>query len=153
MRNTILVATGTVLILGLAAVAWMRLGASERPESDRAEAESGAERRPGARALEINDGDMESLKSGVVLVDFWATWCPPCRAQGPIVDALAGRFSGRAVVAKANVDEAKATAGSYGIRSIPTLILFRDGREVERFVGLQTEAKLAAAIEKELAGG
>jgi thioredoxin 1 len=85
--------------------------------------------------------------SGLVLVDFWAPWCPPCRQQGPIVDRLADQVKGAAKIAKLNVDDAKEVAQRFNISGIPTLILFKGGKEVKRFVGL-TEAKdLVAAIE------
>lgn len=96
---------------------------------------------------ELTDANFqESVKSGVLLVDFWAPWCPPCRTQGPVVEKLAGAFSGAATVAKLNVDENPVAAGQYGIANIPTLIVLKDGREVKRLVGLQQESDLVAAL-------
>ena len=92
----------------------------------------------------------EQIKSGVTLVDFWAPWCGPCRMQTPILEQLAPRVAGKAVIAKLNVDEAPETAAQYGIRSIPTLILFKDGRVVQQFVGVQQATKLEAAIQSAL---
>lgn len=85
---------------------------------------------------------------GVTLVDFNAPWCAPCRAQKPIVDQLAGEYRGRAQVLTLDVDEHRQMAMRLSITSIPTLILFKNGREMQRFVGLQPAEILSAAIEK-----
>ncbi|MFA6447872.1 MAG: thioredoxin [bacterium] len=89
----------------------------------------------------------EEIKTGVSLVDFWAAWCGPCRSQGPIVDKIAGAYSGKAKIGKMNVDENQATPGKFGISGIPTLIIFKDGREANRFVGLQQERTITAALD------
>ncbi len=81
----------------------------------------------------------EVLKSEVpVLVDFWATWCGPCQMQGPVVEQAAEELAGQAKIGKLNVDEAGNIAQQYGVMSIPTLIVFRNGEEAERVVGFQT---------------
>jgi thioredoxin 1 len=101
--------------------------------------------------VELTDANFAQMTaSGVVLVDFWAAWCPACTLQGPAVDSLASRFAGRALVGKLNTDANRATAAKFGISGIPTLIIFRDGRKVKRLVGLQSEASLSAALEKAL---
>jgi len=107
----------------------------------------------GADLLVVGDGDFkkEVLESGTpVLVDFWATWCAPCRAIAPFVEELATQYKGRVKVAKLNVDDNQETAQQYGIRSIPTLLVFKGGRVVEQIVGAVTKAKLEAAITKAL---
>ncbi len=81
-----------------------------------------------------------------VLVDFWAPWCGPCRMVGPVVDKLAHDFAGRLVVAKLNVDEVPEIAARYGVQSIPTLILFKDGKAVAKTVGFQGEPALRAFV-------
>lgn len=92
----------------------------------------------------------DTIQSGVVLVDFWAPWCSPCVQQGPILEEVASAVAGKATVAKVNVDESQAVAGEFGVQSIPTLILFKDGAEADRFVGLQEKSVLVSAIEKQL---
>ena len=83
-----------------------------------------------------------------VLVDFWAEWCAPCRMIAPTVDAIAEQFSETATVVKLNVDDNTATAQRYGIKGIPTLILFSEGKEVERVVGATGKDSIARMIEK-----
>ncbi|MDX2149034.1 MAG: thioredoxin [Planctomycetota bacterium] len=83
-----------------------------------------------------------------VLVDFWAEWCGPCRVVGPTVDAVAKEFQGRAVVAKLNVDDAQDVASEMGITAIPTMIIFKNGKAVDRFQGIQTRDTLAKRLEK-----
>ncbi|MDY6822702.1 MAG: thioredoxin [Thermodesulfobacteriota bacterium] len=89
-----------------------------------------------------------AINNGVTLVDFNASWCAPCRAQGPIIQRLADEFVGKAVIAETDVDENRESATAYKIQSIPTLVLFKDGSEVERFVGLQSQETLSNMIEK-----
>ena len=87
---------------------------------------------------------------GLVLVDFWAEWCPPCRMIAPAIDALATTYAGRAKVGKLNVDENPGVAGAFGVRSIPTLLVFRDGQVVEKQVGAVPPARLAALLDGHL---
>jgi len=93
---------------------------------------------------EVNDANFETevLKSPQpVLVDFWAVWCSPCRALEPIVESIAEKYQGKAKVVKFNVDENTVRHVSFGIKAIPTLIVFRDGKEAERVVGVPSNAK------------
>jgi thioredoxin 1 len=88
-----------------------------------------------------------TVKHGTLLVDFWAPWCGPCRMQLPILEEVASQTAGRATIAKVNVDEVPELAGRFGVRSIPTLLLFKDGEQVREFVGTQSIAVLMKAIE------
>lgn len=102
-------------------------------------------------ALEITDANFDdTVKSGVVLVDFWAPWCGPCQMQGPIVARLAEAYEGKAAVGKVNVDENQGTAAKFRVMSIPTLMIFKDGEKVEQLIGLQTEERLKAALDAQL---
>ncbi len=100
-----------------------------------------------AEVMILNDGNFQAtISEGLVLVDFWATWCPPCQIQGPIVEELAGQVKGVARIAKLDVDKAPNTAKKYRIGNIPTLILFKDGKQIEKFVGVKQGEVLLAAI-------
>lgn len=102
---------------------------------------------------EVSDGSFEDdvLQSEQpVLVDFWAVWCAPCRMIAPIVEAVAEQYHGSASVVKINVDENPSTAQRFGIKGIPTLILFRNGKEQERIVGATSKDALVRLIEKSL---
>ena len=86
-----------------------------------------------------------------VLVDFWAVWCPPCRLIAPAVDALAAAYSGRVKVGKLNVDENPMVAETFGIRSIPTLLVFKDGQVVDQQIGAVPQPRIAEMLERHLA--
>ena len=96
--------------------------------------------------------DSDVLQSGQpVLVDFWAEWCGPCKMIAPILDEVAGDFQGRLQVAKMNVDENRDIPAKYGIRGIPTLMLFKDGQLAATKVGAMSKAQLTEFIDKQLA--
>ncbi|MCP4199698.1 MAG: thioredoxin [Proteobacteria bacterium] len=99
------------------------------------------------------DENFEELvaKSDVpVLVDFWAPWCGPCRAVGPVLEEVAGEYAGRAKVVKINVDEQKGVAGAMGVRSIPTIALFQQGEVKDLLVGARPKADFTAVLDKAL---
>jgi thioredoxin 1 len=99
----------------------------------------------------FTDGSFdEEIKNGVVLVDFWAEWCGPCRRLAPTVDALAGEFDGRITVAKLNVDENPSVPSRFMIRGIPTLLIFKDGQIAETLVGLASKEDISRLLEKHL---
>ena len=100
---------------------------------------------------EVSDSSFETDVLGAskpVLVDFWAQWCTPCRMLAPTVEAVAERFRDSADVVKLNVDDNPSTAQRYGIKGIPTLILFREGKEVERVVGATSKESITRMIDK-----
>ena len=99
----------------------------------------------------VSDGNFEAdvLQSSVpVLVDFYADWCNPCKQQVPALESVASSFDGKVKVVKLNVDDSQNTALKFGVQSIPTLILFKDGEVHQRFVGLQNEKSVEAFLEK-----
>ena len=99
----------------------------------------------------FTDADFDqSVKSGVVLVDFWAEWCAPCRRLSPTVDALAEEYNGKLTVAKVNIDENPVTPTRFMVRGIPTLLLFKNGDLKETLVGIAGKDDLARMIDKHL---
>jgi thioredoxin 1 len=109
-----------------------------------------------AKPVEITDSNFRSEVTGTsqpVLVDFWATWCGPCRAVAPVVEQIATELDGKAKIGKMDVDANPIAPSMFGVRSIPTLIIFKNGREVERVVGAvpNLKATLQSKIEKHFA--
>lgn len=106
-----------------------------------------------ANVQEVNDSNFDKNVLGSekpFLVDFWATWCAPCLAIAPHVESLANEMVGRVGVGKLNIDDNPGTAGKFGVRSIPTLILFKGGKPVDQIVGAVPKAKLEEMIKKHL---
>ncbi|NTW00141.1 MAG: thioredoxin [Oscillochloris sp.] len=107
-----------------------------------------------AKPVAITDSDFEQkvLKSDKpVVVDFWAPWCGPCRAIAPTLDKLAGEYDGKLTIAKVNTDEEVRWAGQFGIQGIPTLIIFKDGKEFKRLIGMRPEGAYREAFDSALA--
>ena len=105
------------------------------------------------KAVELTDGTFEAdvlQSSKPVLVDFWAPWCGPCKAIGPIIDELADTFEGQITIGKLNVDDNPETPSKFGVRGIPTLILFKDGQVFDQVVGAVPKNQLEELIKKAL---
>jgi thioredoxin 1 len=105
-------------------------------------------------AFEFTDANFEGAalaEGSVSVVDFWAEWCGPCRMVTPIIDELAGEYEGKATVGKVNVDNNAETSRKYGVRSIPTILVLKDGEIFHKHVGTITKAALAAKIDEALA--
>ena len=141
-----------VVCAALVALAVMMVGCSnEREEKGNAvkTRKNDAVTTKQTHELALTDANFTTETSkGVVLVDFWAPWCGPCQAQGPIIEKVAAAMVGQATVGKCNVDEEPKSAAQFGVRSIPTLLVLKDGKEVERFVGVQQEAALIVVLKK-----
>ncbi|THB76717.1 MAG: thioredoxin [Desulfobulbaceae bacterium] len=104
------------------------------------------------KVLQINDAEFDNTigSSQPTLVDFWAPWCGPCKAIGPVVEELADEYEGKVTIAKMNVDDNPVTPGKFGIRAIPTLIIFKDGEVVDQITGAVGKPQLIELINKAL---
>lgn len=105
---------------------------------------------PDAKILKLTDADFDAQVKAqpLMVVDFWAEWCGPCRMIAPVLEELAGEYADRLAVGKLNVDENRQVAARFGIRSIPTLLFFRDGARVEQVVGAHPKSTIKAKIDQ-----
>ena len=134
----------TIIILAVLAVlvAFLIISTKKKMESLNNVKES-------EKVINLTDLNFQNkIKTGMVLVDFWASWCMPCKMMIPVLNEVAEETQGKVTIAKVNVDEQKATAAKFGIRSIPTMILFQNGREVKRIVGVKTKDYLLKGFDR-----
>jgi thioredoxin 1 len=100
------------------------------------------------KTLQTKEDYEKTIESGLTLMDFNAPWCAPCRTQEPILEQLSAQYEGKAVISAMNVDENQDIAAMLGIQSIPTMIIFKNNKEIQRFVGVQSESTLSDAMDK-----
>jgi len=131
-----------ILVLLAALVTWMVLRTKKQMKALK-------DVKASQKLVNLTDQNFnQKTKQGMVLVDFWAEWCMPCKLMIPVLNELAEDSDVKATIAKLNVDTAKTTASRFGIRSIPTMILFKNGVEVHRFVGVKTKDYLKKELER-----
>ena len=109
----------------------------------------------GTKVIEVRDQDFEDkvIQSGMpVVVDFWAPWCGPCKAVGPIIEKMANEHDGQVQFVKINIDDNAETAQKYGIKSVPTIMFFKNGQMVDKLIGMVTAAKLGDSLQNVLTG-
>jgi len=106
---------------------------------------------PSEKLIILSDDNFENtIKSGVTLVDFWAPWCGPCKVQGPIINEVADELNGKANICKLDIDKNQKTAQKYGIQSIPTILIFKDGKPVDKLVGVKPKRNLINALQSHI---
>jgi thioredoxin 1 len=136
----------TLIILGILAVGmtFLILNARKRMRSLKDVKDSN-------KVIVLTDQNFQNkVKSGTVLVDFWASWCMPCKMMVPVLNEVAEEMDGKVTIAKVDVDAQKSTAARFGIRSIPTMILFRNGQEVKRITGVKTRDYLLKELDRRM---
>ena len=108
--------------------------------------------RPASENVKILDDSNfdKTVKMGVSLIDFWAAWCGPCKVQGPIIDEVADEIGEKANICKVDVDKNQKISQKYGIRNIPTILIFKDGKTVDKLVGIKTKGTLIKALQSHL---
>jgi thioredoxin 1 len=113
--------------------------------------EQGEKEKVMSKEIELSDSSFDSevvKNSGPVLVDFWAPWCGPCRMLAPVIDELAKEYSGKVKICKVNTDDCPSSASTYNITGIPTVLLFKNGKEMKKLVGLQPKEELKRQLDK-----
>lgn len=102
--------------------------------------------------LHLNESEFDTKvgSAPLAMVDFWASWCGPCKMVGPVIESLGGKYEGKAVVAKVDVDQNQGLAARYGVMSIPTVLFFKDGKEIDRKVGVMSAAAYSQVLDANL---
>jgi len=137
MRTTVII-TGIVLVIFGALYLIARLKVKNLPAVENHE-----------KIITLTDKNFQhQTKNNVMLVDFWAEWCPPCKMMAPVLNDVAAELTGNAYVGKVDVDQYQLLAQQYQVRNIPTMILYKNGKEIERFVGIKSKAFLVQQINK-----
>lgn len=120
-------------------------------DADRNEVTKDASEQKKGEIIQLTDDNFDDeINSGIVLVDFWATWCGPCRMQAPILEKVNTEMEGKVTIAKLDVDKNHIISDRYGVLNIPTLIIFNKGKQVKQFVGLTQKEEIISALNKEL---
>ena len=140
-----------ILVIFVSLMAFSNIGCTSNANNNEASNTNLTSGQPteGNKVININESNFdENIKSGVVLVDFWATWCRPCRMMGPIIEKVGDEMNGKARVCKVDIDQNNAIAQRYGIQNIPTILIFKDGKIAGQFVGLTNKEDIISALTK-----